>query len=122
MMSRDLTFYDRNGTPIAYTEDGEHIYTFKGKAVAYIYENTVYGFNGRQFGWFENGWIRDLKGACVFFSEDATGGPIKAVKKIKPIKGIKGIKPIKSVKQIKKIKPIFSYSWSAYTNESFFNQ
>ena len=121
-MSRDLTFYDKNGKPIAYTEDGEHIYLFTGKPVAYIYQNTVYGFNGHQFGWFENGWIRDLQGACAFYTAIAVGGPIKPIKQIKPIKSIKGIKPIKSIKQIRKIKPIFSYGWSAYSNERFFNQ
>ena len=121
-MGRDMTFYDKTGKAIAYTEDGEHIYLFTGKPVAYISENTVYGFNGHQFGWFENGWIRDLQGACVFYTENASCGPVKPVKQIKPIKSIKGIKPIKSIKQIRKIKPIFSYGWSAYSNESFFNQ
>ena len=121
-MSRDLTFYDRTGKPIAYTEDGEHIYLFAGKPVAYIYENTVYGFNGHQFGWFENGWIRDLNGSCVFYCENATGGPVKPIKQIKPIKGIKNIKPIKGIKAIRRIKPIFSYNWSVISCEAFFNQ
>ena len=60
------TFYDRNGKPIAYTEDDEYIFLFTGEPVAYLYDNTVYGYNGRQFGWFENGWVRDLHGSCVF--------------------------------------------------------
>ena len=104
-MGRDLTFYDRTGKP-----------------VAYIYENTIYGFNGHQFGWFENGWIRDLNGARVFYSENATGGPVKPIKQIKPIKGIKNIKPIKGIKAIRRIKPIFSYSWSTLSAEAFFKQ
>ncbi|RAS23615.1 MULTISPECIES: 4-fold beta flower protein [unclassified Pseudomonas] len=29
-----LDFYDRNGTPVAYTDDGEHIFTFSGRPVA----------------------------------------------------------------------------------------
>lgn len=29
----DLTFYNRYGKPIAYTDDGEHIYLFSGKPI-----------------------------------------------------------------------------------------
>ena len=121
-MSRDLTFYDKMGKPIAYTEDGEHIYLFTGKPVAYIYENTVYGFNGHQFGWFENGWIRGLQGACVFYTENASGGPVKPVKQVKPVKSVKWVKPVKGVKAVRRVKPVFSYSWSPYYNEMFFLQ
>ena len=77
-----MTFYDSYGTPVAYTEDDESIYLFKGNPVAYFYENKVYGYNGHHFGWYENGWVRDKNGRCVFFTENATGsGPIKPVKK-----------------------------------------
>lgn len=31
-----LNFYDRAGTPIAYTDDGEHIFTISGHPVAYL--------------------------------------------------------------------------------------
>lgn len=121
-MNRDLTFYNRNGKPIAYTEDGEHIFLFSGKPVAYLSQETIYGYNGKQFGWFDNGWIRDKRGMCVFFSENATGGPIAPIKQIKPIKSVKQIKPIKSVKQIKTVKPVFSMGWSTFLGEEFFNQ
>lgn len=45
-----MTFYDSYGTPVAYTEDDESIYLFKGNPVAYFYENKVYGYNGHHFG------------------------------------------------------------------------
>ena len=64
-----MVFYDNYGRPTAYTEDDIHIYLFTGEPVAYIDRDAVYGYNGRQFGWFQNGWIRDLNGCCVFFSE-----------------------------------------------------
>ena len=50
-----MTFYNKNGKPIAYTEDNEHIYLFTGQPVAYFYGDAVYGFNGHHIGWFENG-------------------------------------------------------------------
>jgi len=60
-----MTFYDSHGKAIAYLhDDGIHIYLFNGRPVAYLYGDAVYGFNGHQFGWFEDGWIRDLNGCC----------------------------------------------------------
>ena len=117
-----MILYDNNGIPTAYSEDGEHIYLFNGQPVAYFYENTVYGYNGHQFGWFENGWIRDLQGACAFYTEYASGGPVKPVKQVKPVKSVKGVKPVKGVKAVRRVKPVFSYSWSPYYNEMFFLQ
>lgn len=32
-----MTFYSREGAPIAYTEDNETIYLFTGEPVAYLY-------------------------------------------------------------------------------------
>ena len=82
-----MTFYDSHGKATAYLhDDGIHIYLFNGRPVAYLYDDAVYGFNGHQFGWFEDGWIRDLNGCCVFFTENATGsGPVKPVKCVKEL-------------------------------------
>ena len=118
-----MTLYDRNGVPTAYSEDGEHIYLFDGQPVAYFYENTVYGYNGHQLGWFENGWVRDLQGKCVFFSENATGfGPTKPVKIVTPVKFAKRVKPVKHVKQVRKVRPVSSLTWSPMSGTQFFNQ
>lgn len=54
-----LDFYDRNGRPYAYSDDGEHIFTFNGKPVAYICEDSIYRFDGQHVGYFESGM-----GAC----------------------------------------------------------
>jgi hypothetical protein len=117
-----ITFFDRSGRPVAYTTDGVYIYLFNGKPVAYVRNESVYSFPGKHLGWFLNGWIRDHSGACAFFTESATGGPVKPVKRTKPVKGVKGIKPIKGTRQIKPIKAIKSLSWSALTGEPFFYQ
>lgn len=118
-----ITFYDKKGAPIAYLQDdGIHIYLFNGKPVAYLYENTVYGFNGKQFGWFEDGWIRDLRGYCVFFTENTTGGPSKPLKQLKPLKSLKQLKPMKSMKQSKVLKPTKSLSWSTLSGIQYFSQ
>ena len=83
-----MTLYDRNGTPAAYIDsDGEHIYLFDGKPAAYLNEDAVYGFGGTQYGWFEKGWIRDLDGYCVMFTDEArTQGPAKPPRHETPAK------------------------------------
>ena len=116
-----MIFYNEHGKAIAFSDDNEHIYLFSGQPVAYIFEDAVYNFNGKQLGWLERGWVRDLNGCCVFFSENANGsGPIKLIKQITPIKPIKQILPIKSIRNIKKIKPINQSSWSTLSG-TFFN-
>ena len=103
-----MVFYDNRGRPTAYIEDNVHIYLFTGEPVAYLDRDAAYGFNGHQFGWFENGWVRDLDGCCVFFTENATGpGPIK---------------PVKHVKRVRRIKAAKKMSWSQLSGEAFFAQ
>lgn len=113
-------FYNKSGKPIAYTADNQHIYLFSGRPVAYLAGNAVYAFSGRHLGWFENGWVRDTAGRCVFFTTTATGGPSKPVKNIRPVKGVKEVKPVKGVKQVKSVKAIKSLSWSPLSGEQFF--
>jgi hypothetical protein len=118
----ELTFYNKTGKPIAYTQDGEHIYLFNGSPVAYFHGGSVYSYKGKHLGRFNKGWIRDNNGRCAFFTTEATGGPIKPIKGIKPIKSVKSIKPIKSIKQMRPMKPMSSLSWSDYSSDSFFYQ
>lgn len=121
-MGNDLVFYNSYGDPIAYCEDGEHIYLYNGEPVAYFHNDSVYSFDGDHLGWFEQGWVRDNNGDCVFYSDNAQGGPVKPIKSIRPIKSVKSIKPIKSVKSIKPIKAIKSLSWSQLSSDIFFRQ
>ncbi len=115
-----LDFYDKSGTPIAYTEDGEHIYTFDGRPVGYLSDGSVYAYTGVHLGWFENGLIRDNSGNAALFSEGSSGGPIKPIRQVKPIRGIRQIRPIKGIRQIKPIKPIPTLAWSSLSGAQFF--
>lgn len=118
-----MVFYDNHGRPTAYTEDGTHIYLFTGEPVAYFDRDTVYGYNGRHFGWFENGWIRDLNGYCVFFSENVTGsGPVKPVRCVCPVKSVKQVRPVKCVKEVRRIHAVNCLSWSQLSGKQFFAQ
>ena len=80
----------------------------------------VYGFRGRQLGTITNGWIRDNNGLCVFFTENAYGGPAKPVKRLRPIKSVKHVKPVKSVRRVPCVKPVERLGWSSMSGERFF--
>jgi hypothetical protein len=71
-----VVFYDRNGDPVAYTDDGEYVYLFNGSAVGHLVRDSVYAYDGTHLGWFIDGWIRDHDGHCVYFTDDAEGGPV----------------------------------------------
>ena len=115
-----LDFYDADGQPYAYTDDGETIYTFDGTPVAYIHGNSIYSFAGAHLGFFENGHVWDHSGYALLFTDGATGGPVKPVRGIKPVKGIRQIKEVKGIKEIKPIKPIRSPAWSSLSPQEVF--
>lgn len=116
-----LDFYDGEGNPVAYSDDGQHVFSFSGRPVAYLSQNSVYSFTGAHLGWFEGGLVRDNSGDVVFFTDGATGGPLKPLKKLKPLKGLKGLLPLKGLKALKPLKPLPSLSWSAISGEHFFS-
>ena len=117
-----IDFYDERGCPVAYTEDGTHIFTFGGRPVAYLDGESVYSFSGTHLGWFEDGWIRDNGGRCVFYTHDAQGGPVKPVEQVKPVKSVKSVSPVKSVGCVRPVKAVKSLSWSRLSGEQFFQR
>ena len=46
-----MDFYDRHGNAVAYVDDGEHIYSWDGRPVAFISGEHVYTFSGNFIGW-----------------------------------------------------------------------
>lgn len=51
----EITLFETSGQPTAYiaTEDMT-IFLWTGEPVAYFIKNSIYGFNGKHLGWFEN--------------------------------------------------------------------
>ncbi|GHX85564.1 4-fold beta flower protein [Vibrio cholerae] len=115
-----LTFYDSVGKPYAYSEDGETIYTFTGRPIAYFSDDSIYAFTGKHLGYFNNGIFRDHNGDALLFTDGASGGPMKPMKQMKPMKSMKQMKPMKGMKQMKPMRAIKSLSWSQYNPEQFF--
>ena len=119
----DIALYDSAGKPIAYIEDGVHIYFYTGEPVAHILGISIYAFNGTHLGYFENGWIRDHSGACVMFSSDARGdAPVKPVQHARPLKWEKRNKPVKRPIAPRPVRPGDSRTWSRLSAKDFFHQ
>ncbi len=118
-----MTFYNSKGRAVAYLgDDGESIYLYGGAPIAWLDGDGIYAYSGKFLGWFEEGWIRDLHGNCVFFTDCANGGPVRPVRQVRPVKGIRGIRPVKGVRQVRPVHPVKSLSWSNLSDESFFKQ
>ena len=116
-----MTFYDSTGRAVAYTEDNENIYLYNGIPVAYLFNKLVYNYHGIQLGRFENGWIRDKDGFCVFFTDNAnSNGLVMPVKHVRPVKGLKQLKPLKRLRHVPALKVRDNMSWSNISGERFF--
>lgn len=107
-----MDFYDRHGEAVAYVEDGEHIYSWDGRPLAFISGEHVYAFSGNFIGWFNDGWIRDKNGDAMLFADNAKGGPEKPMLNLKKFKGFKQFLPFKGFKDLAPSKPFFNYEWS----------
>ncbi len=115
-----IYLYDRHGAAIVHIENNV-IYTISGVPVAFLQHEYVYAYSGKQLGTYEDGWLRDLKGTCVFFSEHATGaGPVPPVPRVPPVPSVPRIPPVPPVPQIPRIKAIPSLSWSSVEGNQFF--
>jgi hypothetical protein len=105
----ETTLFDKQGKPVAYIAgDGETIYLWDGRPVAYLFEDKVYGFNGKQLGWFSNGTIFDIYGLRAGFIRSKS--PI--ITGFEPAKGAKHIIGRKNVRQMPVVKPALCYGFS----------
>lgn len=118
-----MVFYDYQGTAIAYCDDGEHLYTFAGRPVAYLKDGSVHAFSGAHLGRVENGLVRDNYGAVVFFTDVVTGTGlyiVRPIRKVKPLKGAQQFLPAKGLAAAQPLKPSDAVSWSQASGERFF--
>jgi hypothetical protein len=114
------TLYNVQGRPVAYVFQGEYVYLYDGKPVAFFRDEHLYGFNGRYLGWLQNGWIFDRRGQRVFFTREATGGPARPARHARPARGARQARPARSARQARPARPACSLAWSPSSDESFF--
>ncbi len=117
------TLYNSSGRAVAYIDsDGQSIYLYDGKPVAWLSGNDLYAYDGKYLGWMESGWVYDRAGRPAFFRDDAQGGPVKPVRSVRPVRGVRGVRPVRGVRQVRPVRPVRSLSWSAVSDKTYFEQ
>jgi hypothetical protein len=115
----EITLFNKHGKPVAYiAKDGETIYTWDGVAIAYLNEDKIYGWNGKQLGWFANGTVFDIYGLRSGFIHSKS--PI--VTQVEPIKSGKKFKKMRQVKHIPLVKPVLCYGFSTKNLEDLLEE
>lgn len=116
-----ITFYDRSGNVVAYSDDDVHIFLFSGEPIAYLDADALYSYRGELMGWFEDGWLRDKDGRCVAFSEQASGSPTQPEKRRRPKQSLKQPLPLQQHRDPRSLRPMHSNAWSSQSAQEFFS-
>jgi hypothetical protein len=112
-MMSELAFFDSRGDVVAYKDDDDDvIFLWSGEPVAILDDESVFAFTGHHLGWFMDGWIRDHGGACVYFTDDATGGPVRPPRMARPARGARTARPARGARQMRPMRPMRSLAWS----------
>ena len=107
--AQEITLFDCDGQARAYIDANDNampIYLWSGEPVAYLKTSrdsgySVYGFNGKHLGWFEDGLIRDHDGYICGFIK----GAVNKYTAYEPYKGYKQYLPYKSYTEYEPYKP-----------------
>jgi hypothetical protein len=104
----ETNLYDKSGKPLVYISDDidKTIYLWEGKPVCYIYEDKLYGFNGKHLGWFVNGILYDNDGLRIGYTKNTC----PCVTSVQSVKSVKSVKHVKSVRSVAHVKPVLSLS------------
>lgn len=121
-MNDDLTFYDEEGTAVAYTRDAEAIYLFSGEPVAYLSDESIYAYSGKHLGFFLDGWVRDHDGRCVFYTEDARGGPARPARQARPARSARQSRPARGAREARPARAARQSAWSRLSGPQFFTE
>lgn len=108
----ELVFFDSRGAAVAFMDADDVIITWDGRPAAIIDGAAVFQFDGRHAGWFLDGWIRDHQGGAVYFTDHATGGPVRPVRHVRGVRGIRGVRPARGARQAQPVRPVRRTSWS----------
>jgi len=115
-----MNLYELSGFPVAYSDDGVHLFLYSGQAIAYFVGDSLYAFSGRHLGWRHRGWIIDHDGNCVLFSEQAEQGPQKFMAQDYRKKPYARPIPEKTLRQFEPLRPKPSLKWSRRPLQKFF--
>ena len=118
-----IFIYDKTGRAVAHIQN-RVFFSIQGEPLAFLdMTKNIYNYKGMHIGRFEFGWVRDLQGYCIAFTDKCSGGgPILPILKITPIPNIPQIPPIPPIPEIPKIPGIPQLSWSSLSWKQFFGQ
>jgi len=116
--SGDIELFDSGGNAVAYIspENEMTIYLWSGTPCAYLHDDSIYGFTGKDLGWFQDGVVYDHGGRVIAATAENFREPVKAA----PAKGLKELRPLKGLKALKPLKPLFVKTWSETPAKAFF--
>lgn len=115
----ETALFNKNGTAVAYiAHDGETIFSWDGRVLAYLVGDEVYGWNGKHLGWFADGTIFDIFGLRTGFIRAKSPIPTHE----EPIKPAQKIKPTRSTRQMSVARPAFCYGYSVYKLEEILEE
>jgi hypothetical protein len=115
--------WDSHGTAVAYIDDDhESVYLQDGSAVAWISGVNLYSYRGRLLGWYYQGWVIDLEGKCLLFSERAQPGAVRPFTRLPEDRGDKALRPSRSVPDPSRKRPSRAKTWSSIDARTFFTQ
>lgn len=111
------TLFDISGNPIAYIsfDNDSTIYLWNGRPVAYLYEDMIYGFNGKHLGWYAQGEVRNLQGLICGFNKYAAD----VYTSYEPYKSYKQYSPYRNYMEYAHYRPVFGRDKSHETLSSF---
>lgn len=112
-----MDFYDQTGRASHYIGQNGTFYSWEGVPIGIVRDENLFDNRGRQIGRIYQGYLRDLSGNAVLFSDGASGGPLPPIKKIPPIKSIPRIPPIPAIPSIPRIPAIPTFNWSSSSIE-----
>jgi hypothetical protein len=84
--------YDSAGAVVAWKRDDD-IHDVHGRAIAFLSNKNVAGYNGKHLGVLDKGFFRDHRGDVVAFMRGATGGPVLPVPSEKPVPPVPAVAP-----------------------------
>jgi hypothetical protein len=111
-------FFDSHAKAAARLDvaDDATFYLVSGEPVAYVVEDSIFGFNGKHLGWLRNGLVFDRSGDIV--AAPATAFQIALV--MPASRAVTADKPPKKAPEQPPARPAFGTSWSKVPARAFF--
>lgn len=113
-----VDLFDSQRNAVAYVVPGNDstIYLWSGAPVAYLVDDSIYGFNGKHLGWYKNGVVLDHDGSVVASSAIAFRKAVKPAAE----RGPQEATPSKAPRESQPITPSVGSSWADVSAHDFF--